>query len=106
MNNSKNLKRNKDLKPWMPIQNTAEIGVNIKNGILTITGVADFYPRKMETDDVSNNILMVKAVLNKIENKFKDSWAQNNDDAIANEVMTSFQSNWRIPQNKIKVKFD
>ena len=102
----KAIKKNKDLHPWTPLDNSAEIGVNIKNGILTITGFSDFYPRKALSVDAESDILIIKAVLNKVENKFKNSWASTNDNALAHEVIDSFQKNWRIPQNKIKVQFD
>lgn len=102
----KAIKRNKDLQPWKPLNNTAEIGVNIKNGILTITGFSDFYPRKSIASDMESDIQIVKAVINKVENKFKNSWACTNDKALATEVLDSFQNNWRIPRNKIKVLFD
>lgn len=96
----------KDLHPWAPLNNSAEIGVNIKNGILTITGFSDFYPRKALSAQTESDILIVKAIIKKVENKFKNSWARTDDKALAHEVIASFQKNWRIPQNKIKVLFE
>jgi osmotically-inducible protein OsmY len=47
----------------------------------------------------------VKAVVEKIEIKFTNSWNKTNLD-IANEVTSALKSDWLVPQDKVKVKVE
>ena len=47
---------------WEPQLNAAEIGVAVKNGIVTLSGIVDTYPKKMTAERVTKNVIGVKAV--------------------------------------------
>ena len=89
-----------------PLLNAAEIGVTVKDGVVTLTGTVDSYSKKTEAEDAAKNVAGVKAVVEKIEIKFTGHWAKKDDNEIANEVVNALKWNWQIPKDKIKVKVE
>jgi osmotically-inducible protein OsmY len=86
--------------------NAAEIGVTVKDGVVTLTGVVDNYTKKSEAEDAAKKVLGVKAVVEKIEVKLMHSWGNKDDSEIATEVLNSLKWNWRVPNDKVKVKVE
>jgi len=105
-NNAELQKDVQDAIKWEPLLNAAEIGVTVKDGIVTLTGTVDDYFKKTEAEDAAKNVAGVKAVVEKIEVKYASSWAEKDDNEIATEVINALNYNWRIPNNKIKVKVE
>jgi osmotically-inducible protein OsmY len=95
-----------DAIKWEPLLNEAEIGVIVKDGVVTLTGVVDNYTKKIEAEDAAKNVLGVKAVVEKIEVKFSNGYDKKDDNEIASEVVNAFKWNWRVPNGKIKVKVE
>ncbi|MCX6305958.1 MAG: BON domain-containing protein [Bacteroidetes bacterium] len=103
------MKKNEDLQKdvqaaikWEPLLNAAEIGVTVKDGVVTLTGVVDSYAKKSEAEEAAKSVAGVKAVVENIEVRFASSWKKN-DSEIANEVLSAFKWNWEIPNDKVKV---
>jgi osmotically-inducible protein OsmY len=90
---------------WEPLLNAAEIGVTVKDGVVSLTGVVDSYAKKMEAENATKKVIGVKAVVEKIEVKFPDSWIKTNSE-IANEVLSALRSNWSVPNDKVTVKVE
>jgi len=90
---------------WEPLLKAAEIGVTAKDGVVSLTGTVDSYTKKLEAESAAKNVAGVKAVVEKIEIKFTNSWNKSNAD-IANEVITALKSNWSVPKDKVKVKVE
>ena len=95
-----------DAIKWEPLLNAAEIGVTVKDGVVSLTGIVNGFSKKMEAEDAAKSVEGVKAVVEKIEIKFSDSWAKKDDNEIATEVLNSLKWNWQIPVDKIKVKVE
>lgn len=91
---------------WEPLLNAAEIGVTVKDGVVTLTGVVDNYTKKSEAEDAAKNVAGVKAVVEKIEVKLSSAYWQKDDNEIAAEVINAFKWNGRIPNDTIKVKVE
>ncbi len=107
MKNNEELQKNvQDAIKWEPLLNAAEIGVTVKDGVVTLTGVVDNYTKKTEAEDAAKNVIGVKAVVEKIEVKFDTSWGKTSDDEVAKEVLNAFKWNWRVPNDKVKVKVE
>ncbi len=70
----------------------AEIGVTVKDGVVSLTGVVDSYAKKLEAENAAQKVIGVKALVEKIEVKFPSSWTKTNAE-IANEVLTALKSN-------------
>ena len=90
---------------WEPLLNAAEIGVTAKDGVVSLTGVVDSYAKKLEAEDAAKKVIGVKAVVEKIEVKFPNSWTKTNAE-IANEVLSALKSNWSVPNDKVTVKVE
>jgi osmotically-inducible protein OsmY len=90
---------------WEPLLNAAEIGVTAKDGVVSLTGVVDSYAKKMEAENAAKKVIGVKALVEKIEVKFSNSWTKTNAE-IANEVLSALKSNWLVPKDKVTVKVE
>ncbi len=87
---------------WEPLLSAAEIGVTAKDGVVSLTGVVDSYAKKMEAEKAAKKVIGVKALVEKIEVKFPNSWNKS-DAEIANEVLAALKSNWTVPNDKVTV---
>ena len=94
-----------DAIKWEPLLNAAEIGVTVKDGIVTLTGTVDSYSKKSEAEEAAKKIAGVKAVVEKIEIHFGDT-GKTSDLDIATEILNAFKWNWEIPGEKVKVKVE
>ena len=92
-----------DAIKWEPILNASEIGVSAKDGVVTLTGTVDSYAKKFEAENVAKGISGVKAVVEKI--KVGNTY-QRDDNEIAEEIVRTFESNWEIPNEKVRVKVE
>ncbi len=95
-----------DAIKWEPLLNAAEIGVTAKDGVVTLTGVVNSFAKKAEAEMAAKNVVGVKAVVEKIELKFATDWVKKDDNEIANEVLNAIHWNWKIPNDKIKLKVE
>lgn len=90
---------------WEPLLHAAEIGVTAKDGVVSLTGVVDSYAKKMEAENAAKRVIGVKALVEKIEVKFPNSWTKTNAE-IAHEVLAALKSNWSVPKDKVTVKVE
>jgi osmotically-inducible protein OsmY len=90
---------------YEPLLHSAEIGVIVNDGIVTLTGTVDSYQKKIEAENATKNVGGVKAVVEKIEIKFGD-WGKKDDVEIAKDVVFSLNQNWTLPKNNITVKVE
>src|ERR1700733_3546912 len=105
-NNAELQKDVQDAIKWEPLLNAAEIGVTVKDGVVTLTGVVDSYSKKFEAEDAAKNVAGVKAVVEKIEIKFAGNIGRKDDNEIASEILNAYKWNWEVPDNKVKVKVE
>jgi osmotically-inducible protein OsmY len=107
MKNNADLQKDvQDAIKWEPLLNAAEIGVTVKDGIVTLTGLVDNYTKKSEAEVAAKNVAGVKAVVEKIEVKFSSSYGKKDDNEIAAEVINSYKWNWRVPNDTVKVRVE
>jgi osmotically-inducible protein OsmY len=104
------MQKNEDLQQevhdaikWEPILNASEIGVSARDGVVTLTGTVDSYAKKFEAENAAKSIAGVRAVVEKI--KVGDTY-QRDDNDIADEILDAFESNWEIPNEKVRVKVE
>jgi osmotically-inducible protein OsmY len=107
------MKTNEDLQKdvqnaikWEPLLNAAEIGVTAQDGIITLSGTVNSYPKKMEAENAAKRVAGVKAVVEAIKVQFSENHTQKNDSEIAREVLNAFEWNGDVPNAKIKVKVE
>jgi len=104
-NNAALQKDVQDAIKWEPLLNAAEIGVTVKDGVVTLTGTVDSFTKKMEAEDAAKKVVGVKAVVEKIAIKLAH-WGKTTDAEIAAEVLRALKWNWKVPNNKVKVKVE
>ena len=105
-NNAELQKDVQDAIKWEPLLNAAEIGVTVKDGIVTLSGIVDRYIKKYEAETAAQNVAGVKAVVEKIEVKFGLNADKKNDNEIAEEVLNAFKWRQELPDNVVKVKVE
>ena len=79
-----------------------EIGVAVKEGIVTLTGWVDSYLKKMAAEDAAHRVQGVKAVANDIEVRLP-SFAERTDADLAAAVLNALKWDAFIPADKIDV---
>jgi len=90
---------------WEPLLKQAEIDVNAKDGIITLSGIVGSYIKKSQAVDTAKKIAGVKAVVEKIEVKFNNN-DEKDDNELATAVLKSLKSNRDIPFDKIQVEVE
>ena len=79
-----------------------EVGVAVKDGIVTLTGWVDSYMKKLAAEDASYRVTGVKAVVNDIEVQLP-SLAERTDLDLAAAVLNALKWDAGIPAGKLKV---
>jgi osmotically-inducible protein OsmY len=106
MKSNENLQKDvQDAIKYEPLLNAAEIGVTVKDGVVTLTGSVDSYIKKSEAEDAAKNVAGVKAVVENIQVKFGNNDTFD-DNEIATEVLNAFKWNWEVPNDEVKVKVE
>lgn len=90
---------------WEPLLHAAEIGVTVKDGVVSLTGIVDSYAKKMEAENAAKKVIGVKALVEKIEVRFPSSWSKT-DAEIAQEVLASLKNNWLVANDKVTIKVE
>lgn len=94
-----------DAIKWEPLMHAAEVGVSVKDGVVTLSGTVDSYGKKLEAEKAAKSVSGVKAVVEQLEVKFPNSWSKTDGD-IAVDVLNALKSNWIIPAEKVMVKVE
>lgn len=79
-----------------------EVGVAVKDGIITLTGWVDSYMKKLAAEDAAYRVSGVKAVVNDIEVQLP-SLAERTDLDLAAAVLNDLKWDAGIPAGKLKV---
>ncbi|MBB6004395.1 BON domain-containing protein [Arcicella rosea] len=90
---------------WEPLLHAAEIGVTVKDGIVTLTGTVDNFIKKQEAETATKKVSGVNAIVEKIEIKFKGS-LKIDDNQNAQDALNALQWDWQVPHETIKVKIE
>jgi osmotically-inducible protein OsmY len=93
-----------DAIKFQPLLHAAEIGVTVKDGIVSLTGVVDGYFKKTEAENAAKNVAGVKAVVENITIKYTNYTKNDND--VATEVLKALNDSWSVPTDKVKIKVE
>ena len=98
------LKRNVESElDWEPSVNAAEIGVAVKDGIVTLTGHVQSYWQKIAAERAASRASSVKAVANELEIRLPAS-SERTDEDIARAAVNALNWSISVPADRIKVK--
>jgi osmotically-inducible protein OsmY len=84
---------------WDPKVTSDDIGVAVKDGVVTLTGFVPSYWEKDSAEKAAKRVYGVKAVANDLEVKLLSS---RTDPEIARDIVNELQSHISIPANNIK----
>lgn len=90
---------------WEPILNTSQIGVAVKNGIVTLSGQVDSYSKKLLAEKAAKRVAGVKAIAEDILVGVSPYYSKT-DAEIAEAVLNALKWHTMIPEEKIKVSVD
>ncbi|MEY4604782.1 MAG: hypothetical protein RIT43_2074 [Bacteroidota bacterium] len=90
---------------WELIQNANEIGVAVKDGIVTLSGTVDSYYKKLQAERAAKKVLGVKAVAQEMTVQLVER-GKRTDAEIASAVINALAWHSSIPEEKIKVKVE
>ncbi len=83
---------------WEPRVVTTDIGVIVNDGVVTLTGTVDSFPKKWEAENAAKRVVGVKEVVNKIEVKLTAT-TRLSDEYIAAAASNALAWNVVLPEN-------
>ncbi len=90
---------------WEPVLLSSEIGVAVKNGIVTLSGIVNTYDKKLSAEKATKRVAGVKAVALDIQVGISPKYAKS-DTEIAEAVLDALKWHTAIQENKIKIKVE
>ena len=90
---------------WEPYLNASEIGVAVKNGIVTLSGIVDSYSKKVLAEKVAKKIAGVKAIALDIQVGLSPIYRKT-DAEIAEAIVNALKWHTMIPHQNITVSVE
>ena len=87
---------------WEPSIDAAEIGVAVKDGVVTLSGFVDTYGEKWTAEKVAGRVSGVKAVAEEIKVRLPGTY-ERSDEEIARAAANILEWNTNVPHDRIKV---
>jgi osmotically-inducible protein OsmY len=87
---------------WDPSFDSRQVGVAVKDGIVTLTGHVNAFPDRWAAQKAAQTIADVKAIANEIEVKLPFD-VKRSDTEIAEAALNAIKSNQSIPAAQIKL---
>jgi osmotically-inducible protein OsmY len=87
---------------WEPVVKSTEVGVSVKEGVVTLSGFVDSYAKKYDAERAAKRVEGVKAVVNDLEVKlpFND---ERTDEDIARAALRALEDRITVPHERIKI---
>ncbi len=90
---------------WEPFLNAAEIGVAVKNGVVTLSGIVDSYAKKTTAEKAAKRVAGVKALAEDILLSVSPR-EEKSDAEIAAAALTALKWNSAVRDEKVKIKVE
>jgi hypothetical protein len=90
---------------WEPFLNAAQIGVAVKDGIVTLSGQVDAYSKKVLAEKTVKKVAGVKAIAEDIQVGISPAYKKT-DTEIALAVVNAIKWHTMIPDEKLKVSVE
>ncbi|MGA9888771.1 MAG: BON domain-containing protein [Candidatus Acidiferrales bacterium] len=98
------LKRNVETElSWEPSVDAAEIGVSVKEGVVTLNGQVKSYWEKWSAERAVSRVAGVRAIVNELEVHLPSS-SERTDEDIAKAAVAALDGSIMVPAKRIKVK--
>jgi len=90
---------------WEPFLDSSEVGVAVKNGVVTLSGIVDTYSKKLIAEKAAKRVAGVKAVAEDIQVGISPDFLKT-DTEIAGAVLLALKWNTAVQADKIKIKVE
>lgn len=90
---------------WDPILNASEIGVMVKDGIVTLSGDINGYGKKLAAENAAKRVKDVRAVILELELKI-DVDERRRDADIAAAALEALKWNSFVPEDKMTLRVE
>jgi len=90
---------------WDPEVAVTDVGVEVDDGVVTLTGTVDSYAKKAAAERAALRVGGVRAVANDIQVKLPGTWSRTDTD-IAKAVADALEWNSSVPVEAIDVKVE
>jgi osmotically-inducible protein OsmY len=90
---------------WEPAVNAAEIGVAVKDGVVTLTGSVDYYPQKLESERAALRVSGVRALANGVKIRLPGPNLPTDTD-IALVVKNTLEWDVNVPDGRIQARVE
>lgn len=86
---------------WEPNVDETEVGVQVKNGVVTITGTVSAYPKKLAAIEAAHRVFGVLDVVDDMKVRVTSAWERTDQD-IASAVRTALKWDVMVPDQQIQ----
>lgn len=90
---------------WEPFLNETEVGVAVKNGVVTLSGIVDNFSKKLSAVKAAKRVTGVKAVAEDIQVGISPIFRKT-DAEIAEAVLNALKWHSLVPDNKLKIEVE
>jgi len=90
---------------WEPFLIASQIGVAVKNGIVTLSGQVDTYARKLAAERAAKRVAGVKAIAEDIQIGVSPA-SKKTDTEIAEAVLNALKWHTAVQEEKIKIQVE
>lgn len=90
---------------WNPFLKASEIGVAVKNGVVTLSGQVDSYSKKVAAENAAKKVAGVKAVAEDIQVGISPAYRKT-DTEIAQAVLDALKWHNAVQDDEIKIKVE
>jgi osmotically-inducible protein OsmY len=87
---------------WEPSVNAANVGVSVRDGVVTLRGWVPSYAEKFAAEEAAKRVHGVRAVANDLEVRLPGT-NERTDEDVATAAVNALRSNTLVPDDKIKV---
>lgn len=106
MNDNERLqKKIQEALSWEPFLHTSEIGVTVRDGVVTLSGTVSCPGKKAQAEDAAKKVSGVRVLVENIVVSSKSPGASSDND-IAAQVINAFHWNTEITKEEIHVKVE
>jgi osmotically-inducible protein OsmY len=90
---------------WDPFINSANIGVTVKDGVVTLSGQVDSYAQKIEAEKTARKVRGVRVIAEDIQVGLSPSYKKT-DQEIAASVINALKWHSAVPEEAITIKVE
>lgn len=90
---------------WEPVLQSTELGVAVKNGVVTLSGTVPTYSQKMAAEHAVKKVAGVKALAENVTVGIAPDY-ERSDTELADAVVHALKWNISVPDDKIMIKVE